>query len=268
MAYKQGHRLLRYTPRFLPFVFVFHLLLVVVRVFDWLVYRLQVSGRENLFKVKRAVLVSNHTLVVDPGVIAHAIRPRRTYYTMLEETALIPFLGTFVRLLGGIPIPQRSISLRHLETAIRRALGELGFVHFFPEGECYLWSQQIQPFRPGAFYLALRLGLPIIPITTVLHERHWFGRCSFSLMGHRVHVPPRVRIAIQEPVYPEDLLGGIQGQLDPTLVTRPKHAACLMGNNVRQLMQATVDRYGGSKRLSKGKMPRLALHEEDRPSEH
>ena len=41
----------------------------------------------------RAILVSNHTLLLDPGVIAHAIHPRRTYFTMLEQTASAPWLA-------------------------------------------------------------------------------------------------------------------------------------------------------------------------------
>ena len=127
-----------------------------MRLVDLLVYRVRIKGKENLPRNGGAVLVSNHTLLLDPGILAHAIRPRRTYFTMLEETALIPFLGTFVRLLGGVPIPERPGALRTLDAAARTALREIGFIHFFPEGECYRENQEIQPFHPGR----LPPGLP------------------------------------------------------------------------------------------------------------
>lgn len=154
MAYRPGGPIVGFTPSFLPFQAVYQIILVPVRMVNWLFYRIRISGRENLRGLGRAILVSNHTLIMDPAVIAHAIRPRRTWFTMLEETALIPFLGTFVRLLGALPIPEGAGSLLSLQSASARALSLLGLMHFFPEGECYRWSQEIQPFRPGAFLLA------------------------------------------------------------------------------------------------------------------
>src|SRR5271157_1677145 len=133
MAYRSGARLIAFTPGFVPFVAMFHLVLTAVRLFAWTVYRLRVHGRENLRGLDAAVIVSNHTLLFDPGIIAHAISPRRTYFTMLEETALIPYLGTFVRLLGAIPITEGPGSLRVLEQAAGTAMRTLGFLHFFPE---------------------------------------------------------------------------------------------------------------------------------------
>ena len=78
----------------------------------------------------------------------------------------------------------------------------MGLIHFFPEGECYRWSQDIQPFRPGAFLLACRLGLPVIPMTTVLHERRWRGRTSVRVLGRTVPVPPVVTVIIGRPIMP------------------------------------------------------------------
>ena len=95
---------------------------------------------------------------------------------MLEETALIPYLGTFVRLLGAIPIPEGPNSLRRLDSAARTALRYTGFIHFFPEGELYRENQDLCPFHPGAFLLACRLGVPVVPVTTVLHQRLWRGK--------------------------------------------------------------------------------------------
>ncbi len=266
MAYKKGSRILGFDPSFLPSFLAFQLCLFLVRIVDWLVFTARIKGRENLRAVQSAVIVSNHTLVIDPGVIAHVIRPRRTYFTMLEETALIPYLGTFVRLLGAMPIPPNS--MRRLENAAIQAVEKTGFIHFFPEGECFLWNQEIRPFSPGAFFLACRLRLPVIPITTVLHERKLFGRRSFSVFGRVMRVPPRLTVIVGKPLHPEKFLNGngkkqshapATGSLHPANGKESmRKASKNMGETARIQMQETIDHEGGCKALYRGMMPRLA----------
>jgi 1-acyl-sn-glycerol-3-phosphate acyltransferase len=253
MAYTKGARIIGYTPHFLPFVALFHIVLAAVRIFDWVVYRIRITGRGHIRGLEAAVIVSNHTLLFDPGIVAHAIRPRRTYFTMLEETALIPYLGTFVRLLGAIPIPDRPNALRELESAARTAFRQLGFIHFFPEGELCRENQQLQPFHPGAFLLACRLGVPVVPVTTVLHQRLWRGRNMVRLPGRTVRLPPRITIVIGAPVQP------------PPAGGRPAaRAAREMALQVREAMQYAIDRRGGCKSISRGLMPRLVKRPEQK----
>lgn len=244
MAYRRGDRIVGFTPSFIPFRALFGIVIALVRIVDWLAFAMKVEGRARLRGAGPAILVSNHTLLLDPGLIAHAVSPRRTYFTMLEDTALIPFLGTFVRLLGGLPIPARAGSLIALEAAARTALEKLGFLHFFPEGELYLGSQEIRPFHPGAFLLACRLEVPVIPVTTVLRERRILGRPSIRLAGRSFRLPPRVTVVIGEPVPPPREQG-------------LRRASILMSHRVRTLMQETIDSRGGSRTLYRGMMPRL-----------
>jgi len=161
MAYKRGQKIAAYGSSFIPARVIFHFTLLLVLLVDRLIFRLRIEGRERLQRVAFGLLVSNHTLVLDPGIIAHVLRPRRTYFTMLEETACIPLLGTFVRLLGAVPIPASSGAIRILERAIRTNLRDLPFVHVFPEGECYLcgtgWgvNPSTSPAAPSASPLRL-----------------------------------------------------------------------------------------------------------------
>jgi 1-acyl-sn-glycerol-3-phosphate acyltransferase len=229
-----------FTPRFLPFWAVYQLVMIGVRVLTSVLFAIEIRGRENLRSVPRAILVSNHSLVLDPALIARAIRPRRTYFTMLEETALIPLLGTFVRLLGGIPLPGGARAGIRRERGIDDALKHLGLVHFFPEGECYLCNQQIMPFYRGAFHAACQRGLPVLPVTTVLRQRAW------GLWG-RLGLPPRASVFIGEPLVPDR---------DDS----PRVAEESLARRIREQMQAVIDREGGCKSMSRGAMPRLALH--------
>jgi 1-acyl-sn-glycerol-3-phosphate acyltransferase len=263
--YTRGANIISFTPEFAPFTIVFQFVLAAVRLIDWLFYRISITGRENLRRAGAAVLVSNHTLLLDPGIIAHAISPRRTYFTMLEDTALIPFLGTFVRLLGAVPIPESPGALRTLDAAARVALRRLGFIHFFPEGECYRGAQDLHPFHPGAFLLACRLGVPVIPVTTVLHEQRWFGRKSFGLLGRTLRVPPRVSIFVGSPIEPPAILPGPTGAAGS--VFDLKRAARTLSRLVQESMQATIDGAGGSRSFFRGVMPRLVKHEDPRAAQ-
>ena len=169
---------------------------------------------------------------------------------MLEETALIPGLGTFVRLLGAIPIPERLNALRELENAARTAFDQLGFIHFFPEGELCRENQQLQPFHPGAFLLACRLGVPVVPVTTVLHQRLWRGKDTVRIGGRSFRLPPRITIVIGSPVPP------------PAGTRLASRAAREMAQQVRGIMQEAIDRRGGCKSISRGRMPRLVRRPE------
>ena len=270
MAYRQGGRIVAFGPSFIPFVVLYQLCLTLVRILGWLFFGLRVRGRENLRDLEDAVLVSNHTLLVDPGIIAHVIRPRRTYFFMLEETALIPWLGTFVRLLGGTPIPSRSFV--RLEKAVATGIGTLGYVHFFPEGECYRWNQKVRPFSPGAFFLACRLGIPVVPITTVLHERSLFKMGLFEKLPRRLRVP-RVTMVVGRPFDSGDYLSGDQAVDAGPDTDRPRSAGIAtlrstaesMAEAVRKEMQSTIDRAGGSKTIYRGAMPRLVKQNTQSP---
>jgi 1-acyl-sn-glycerol-3-phosphate acyltransferase len=250
MAYKRGAKITAYRSSFIPATVIFHFTLLLVVIVNRLLFRLKIEGKEHLQRAASGLLVSNHTMVLDPGIIADVLRPQRTYFTMLEETACIPLLGTFVRLLGAIPIPTRIAAMRSLEKTLHTGLRDLPFVHVFPEGECYLWNQEIKEFQLGAFFLACRLRLPVVPITTVLHERRWLGRSSFHFAGRAFRVPPQVTVVIGEAVYPN-------GSVNRAL----KREAMEMSRKTRLIMQRTIDQLGGSKSLSKGKMPRLVLQQ-------
>ena len=137
-------------------------------------------------------LISNHTLYLDPGVIAHAIFPKRTYFSAMAETFERPFLGGFIRLLGAFPLPERACFQR-IMPAIEWALRRGRCVHFFPEGELTHRGQDPAEFHAGVFYLANRFDVPVLPVTLVIEDRY--------LLGVRLGGPfIRVTVVIGEPI--------------------------------------------------------------------
>ena len=73
---------------------------------------------------------------------------------------------------------------------------------------------------------------------------------SAAAAGRTLRVPPQVTAVIGEAVYPKATTAGAL-----------KREAAEMSGRTRAIMQRTIDQWGGSKSLAKGKMPRLALQQ-------
>ncbi|MHB0896104.1 MAG: lysophospholipid acyltransferase family protein [Spirochaetales bacterium] len=259
MAYRRGEPLIKRTPLFLA---TSKALTWLVELIGWLlmkaIYGYRAKGRENLpgreasFRNaenpqgrRPVIFVSNHALPLDPLLHALSILPRFTYFTLLEDTVLTPVLGTFVRLLGGIPIPPDADRLDDIEAAVKAALDGRGRVHFYPEGECFLLNQEIKAFKAGAFYYAVRQGAVVVPIVTVLRRG---GVVSASGGNARYSGRVRAEILILPALEPPAASGRASADL---------HAAILFARQTRAAMQAAIDAAGGDKSLYLGPMPRI-----------
>jgi len=235
MAYRRGGSLIVRKPLFLAFS---KALTWLVELLGWPImaamYGYRARGRKILRKAKRpAILVSNHAIPLDPLLHGLTLLPRFSYFTLLEETVLTPWLGTLVRLLGGIPVPHDQSRLGDIERAVKSALDGRGLIHFYPEGECFLFNQEIREFKAGAFWYAIRFGVPVIPLITVISRR-----------GKGFHAEVHVLEALEPPA--------ASGRSAADL-----HAAIRFARSTRALMQARIDAAGGDKTLYRGPMPRI-----------
>lgn len=190
MAYKPGDKLITKSRWFRLAAFMtFYSLIVLAYILVWALYRSRVYGRKTLRSVEKAITVSNHTVLLDPVLIAASFFPDKPFQTLLEATVCAPFVGTLTRLLGGVPVPRRDIHCEFLKEGCIEAFRRKKKIHFYPEGECYLYNNNPKKFHSGAFYLSAVLDVPIIPVATVFHKR----RCR-----------PTVHLHVLDPVYPSE----------------------------------------------------------------
>jgi 1-acyl-sn-glycerol-3-phosphate acyltransferase len=206
------------------------------------------TGYKNTGKLKgipRAILVSNHTTFFDPVMVCGAMFPHRTWQTLLERTVETPFLGTFVRLLGGMPLPPGKSGLDRILASAEGAFRYRRFIHFYPEGECYLYNQKIREFKPGAFYIAAELDIPVIPLVTVFSEGPFK---PFSFFGRSL---PKEKMIILDPIYPARFVRRNEtGVLSMDSVRE-------FAQEVREIMQREIEARHGSPAFYRGKMERL-----------
>ena len=155
---------------------VFYTTLFFVKIFDRLVYGINIEGRENLrpFLRRGCFLISNYSLYLDPAIVSDAISPWRTYFSAMNITFKTFFIGTYIRLLGAFPIPE-NYGLGLILKPVKKALERGWFVHFFPEGDMVLHNHDLIPFKDGIFSLSILYDKPVIPITIVTRRRKLFN---------------------------------------------------------------------------------------------
>jgi len=246
MPYKRGRPL---ADTSLPFriatAMTFYVIWPIAQVINLVMYSTGYKNRWKLRGFRRAILVSNHTTFLDPVKISGAMLPRRTWQTLLEKTVETTFVGTLTRLLGGVPLPPGIPGIKRILDASHELFRFRRFLHFYPEGECYLYSQEIREFRSGAFLVAAELDIPVIPLVTVFsggrfRPGSFLGRCL-----------PRETLVVMDPVYPSRYVRrNEKGELDNDSVRE-------FAAEVRFLMQNEISRRSGCKAFYRGRLERL-----------
>lgn len=237
MKYKHGDKIVQDNKWFRSASFLtFYSLFGIACTFFYGLNNYRIHNRHNLSKVKKAITVSNHTMFLDPVLISSAVFPYRTYQTLLEESVKAPFIGTLTRLLGGIPIPVNDQNLNALYEGSMKALKKGKYLHFYPEGECYIYNDNPKRFHAGAFVIAALLDIPVIPMATL-----------FKKAGKR----PYVHLYILEPMFPSDFnIIKSDGAIDIS-------AAKIFAAETRTKICAEINKHGGTGQYCKGHLPRI-----------
>ena len=143
----------------------------ILKVLLKIVYDLKIEGEENLENIKGgAISVSNHVLFLDCAMVGLAFGKRKVYYTTQEESFKIPFVRKLIKYLRAIPIPKSIENLKYFIKEMDKTLKEGNIVHFYPEAALWPYCNKIRKFKNGAFDLAVRNGIPIVPIVFTFRE--------------------------------------------------------------------------------------------------
>ncbi len=125
-------------------------------------WKLRTTGREHLPWRGPAVIVANHASLVDILVLFDLMRPFK--WVSKHENFKIPFVGWNMTMNGYVSL------VRGDRASVERVLEECGRlldqgspVLFFPEGT-RTRDGNLQDFKDGAFELAVRHGVPLIPV--------------------------------------------------------------------------------------------------------
>ena len=112
--------------------------------------------------LRPAVFIGNHTSLFDPPLMISTL-PCHPVFVAKRELARVPFLGWVIWLAGFIFIDrgQRGAAIESLGEAATR-IREGQSIVAFPEGT-RSQDGHLLPFKKGAFALAFKAGVPIVP---------------------------------------------------------------------------------------------------------
>lgn len=122
------------------------------------------------------VVVANHESYADIFLISHL--PWEMKWLSKAEVMRLPLMGWLMRMAGDIPV-RRGDSRSRAEAmeGIRDRLSKGVSVIVLPEGT-RAPTDELLPFRDGAFRIAVELGLPVLPIA-VAGTRNAMAKGSF-----------------------------------------------------------------------------------------
>jgi 1-acyl-sn-glycerol-3-phosphate acyltransferase len=112
------------------------------------------------------VFAANHISALDIPLL-YQFLPFQFRIIAKKELFRYPFMGWHLRRSGQIPIDRDSAaaSMRSLAHAVRSLKAGMPLV-VFPEGGRSA-NGQVQPFMTGAFYIAIKAGVDIVPMAVV-----------------------------------------------------------------------------------------------------
>jgi 1-acyl-sn-glycerol-3-phosphate acyltransferase len=154
--------------------------------------KVKVIGKENFLHGKPQIFMANHQSDFDI-LIALAYIPVQFRWIAKKELFNIPFFGAAMRSAEYIEIDQhnREKALQSFdEAALRIRKGKS--IMTFPEGTRSR-DGEIKAFKQGAFHLAIKSGVPIVPVSIIGSGRIMPKR-SMKIK------PCHVKLVIGEPI--------------------------------------------------------------------
>ena len=151
-----------------------------------------VKGKKNLPRNGPVIIACNHLHIADPPVVASCI-PLKAVFMAKEELWHDKWSRFWVENFGALPNKRNAFD----REAIRLAEDWLGkgiSLIMFPEGARSKNSQMTQAL-PGTALIALRTGVPVVPVA--ISGTEYIRNLKWSFFHH-----PKILITIGKPINP------------------------------------------------------------------
>ncbi len=193
----------------------------------------EVDGAHHLQQSGPAIYVFNHQSLLDSVVLAHLLR-RDVVALCKRELADNAMIGPLLRQVDTIFVEREDRDQSAVLRRAREVLASGRSLVIAPEGTRSTLGE-IQPFKHGAFYMARKAGVQLVPI--VLHN----VKDALPKGGLLIR-PATIRVTVLPPVAPETIVSVRRScsELEDRyvqLLTRSRHAA-LPRHNLRRAGRA------------------------------
>ena len=164
----------------------------------------QINGIENLNKVNTgAVVTCNHFNPFDCFAVEKTFRlsgqiKTRKLYKVIREGNYTNFPGLYgflFRNCDTLPLSSNKRTMVEFMKAVDVILQRGDFILIYPEQSLWWNYRKPKPLKHGAFKLACRNNVPVIPIFITMQDSSIIGDDGFPIQEYTVN--------ISEPIYPD-----------------------------------------------------------------
>ncbi len=154
--------------------------------------KVEIIGKENILLGKPQIFMANHQSDFDILIVLAHI-PGQFRWLAIKELFSIPIFSSAMKSAGYIEFDRndREKALQSLDQAALRIRGGKSIM-VFPEGSRSSVGE-IKPFKQGTFYLAIKSGTPIVPISIT-------GSGEIMPKGSLKINPGKIKLIIGRPI--------------------------------------------------------------------
>ena len=157
----------------------------------------QVNGIENIDKVETgAILTCNHFNPFDVFTIEKVFRmtkqeKHKKLYKVIREgnyTNFPGFYGFLFRNCDTLPLSSNLRTMVEFMKAVDEILQRGDFILIYPEQSLWWNYRKPRPLKDGAFKIAVRNKVPIIPIFITMEDSDTIGQDGFPIQEYTVNI--------------------------------------------------------------------------------
>lgn len=153
-----------------------------------------IVGKENLRFEGGAVLTANHFSPMDSFIMQYAFdasEKKGKFYRVIREgnyTSFPGFYGFLMRNCNTLPLSSNSATMRKFLRAVDTVLKNKDCVLIYPEQSMWYNYRKPKPLKIGAYQLAVKSGVPIVPVFITMSDSDTLDADGFFVQEHTVHI--------------------------------------------------------------------------------
>ena len=166
----------------------------------------EIVGIENLNNLESgAIITCNHFNPMDVFAVETAFlsskQKRKTLYKVIREgnyTNFPGFYGYLFRNSNTLPLSSNVKTMMEFVNAVDTILQDKGFILIYPEKSLWWNYQKPKKLQPGAYKMAAKNKVPILPIFITMENSDKIANDGFPIMEYHIN--------IERPIYPDENL--------------------------------------------------------------
>lgn len=164
----------------------------------------EIRGIENFTGLESGAIVTcNHFNAFDSFAIHLAYlrsgHKKRKFFRIIREgnyTSFPGLYGFFMRNCNTLPLSSNIKTVQKLNKSIGKILSDGHFILVYPEQAMWWNYRKPRPTKDGAFKLAVKNGVPLLPCFITMKDSDIIGKDGFPVQEYTVH--------IGKPLYPDE----------------------------------------------------------------